>query len=116
MPGRGLQLFNIGVSTLAAIALAIAGNLDVASVLQVFGGWAIVSGVAQLVVALHQRRPQTGKQWSLLLAGGLSVISGVGFGITALGDDPRLDAIVMHAAAGGAILRHPGRPVVLEPS
>jgi uncharacterized membrane protein HdeD (DUF308 family) len=102
MPGRGLQLFNIGVSTLAAIALAIAGNIDVASVLLVFGGWAIVSGVAQLVAALHRHRPEKGKQWSLLLAGALSVIAGVGFGVTALGAGPRLDAIVMYAAAGGA--------------
>jgi uncharacterized membrane protein HdeD (DUF308 family) len=76
MPGRGLQLFDIGVSTLAAIALAIAGTLDLASVLQVFGGWAIVSDVAQQVAALRRRRPEMGEQWSLLLAGGLSVIAG----------------------------------------
>ena len=101
-PGRGLQLFNIGVSTLAAIALAIAGNIDVASVLLVFGGWAIVSGAAQLVAAVRRHRPEMGRQWSLLLAGALSVGAGVSFGITALGDDPRLDAIVMYAAAGGA--------------
>jgi hypothetical protein len=46
VPGRGLQLFNIAVSTFAAIALATAGNIDAASVLLVFGGWAIVSGGA----------------------------------------------------------------------
>jgi uncharacterized membrane protein HdeD (DUF308 family) len=86
MPGRGLQLFNIAV-TLAAIALAIAGNIDVPSVLLVFGGWAIVFGVAQLVAALHRHRPEMGKQWSLLLGGALSVLAGGGFGVTALGDD-----------------------------
>jgi uncharacterized membrane protein HdeD (DUF308 family) len=102
MPRRKLQLFNVGVSTLAAIALAIAANIGVTSVLQVFGGWAIVSGVAQLVGALRRRRPEMGKQWSLLLAGGLSVIAGVGFNIAALGDKPQLDALVMYAAAGGA--------------
>ncbi|MCH6164308.1 DUF308 domain-containing protein [Pseudonocardia alaniniphila] len=102
MPGRGLQLFNIAVSTLAAVALAIAGNIDVPSVLLVFGGWAIVSGVAQLVAALHRHRPEMGRQWSLLLAGALSVLAGGGFGVTALGDDPRLNAIVMYAGAGGA--------------
>jgi uncharacterized membrane protein HdeD (DUF308 family) len=102
MSGRGLQLFNIGVSTLAAIALGIAGNIDVASVLLAFGGWAILSGLAQLVATLHRRRPEMGRQWSLLLAGALSVGAGVSFGITALGDDPRLGAIVMYAAAGGA--------------
>jgi uncharacterized membrane protein HdeD (DUF308 family) len=50
----------------------------VASVLLVFGGWAIVSGVTQLVAALHRHRPEPGKQWSLLLAGALSVLVGGG--------------------------------------
>jgi uncharacterized membrane protein HdeD (DUF308 family) len=58
--------------------------------------------VAQLVAALRRHRFEMGRQWSLLLAGALSVIAGGTFGVTALGDDPRLDATVMYAAAGGA--------------
>jgi uncharacterized membrane protein HdeD (DUF308 family) len=74
----------------------------VASVLEVFGRWAIVSGVAQRVAALHLCRPaEMGKQWSLQLAGALSVIAGVGFVGTVFGTI-RAWTLVMYAAAGGA--------------
>jgi hypothetical protein len=101
-PGRTLQVFNIAVSTLTAFGLAIAGNVGVAEVLLVFGGWAVVAGVAQLVGALSRRRPEMNKQWSLVVAGSLSVVAGVVFTVMAFGQDPVLDDIAMYATGGGA--------------
>ena len=94
--------FGAATSTLAALALAIAGTGDVADVLHVFGVWATVSGVTQIVVALRRRDPTTGGQWPMLIAGGLSALVGVFYNLQALGADPQLNNLVTYAAAGGA--------------
>jgi uncharacterized membrane protein HdeD (DUF308 family) len=72
---RGLLGLNAAISALAAVAFAVAGTGTVANALAVFGVWAAVSGVAQVVVAIR-RRAQLGSQWPLLLAGALSTIGG----------------------------------------
>lgn len=60
---RRLLLAGAAVSALAAAALAIAATASVADVLAVFGVWALLSGAAQLVVALR-RRAQSGRSAS----------------------------------------------------
>jgi len=97
---RQLLLANAGSSIVAAVALGVAATGSVANVLVVFGVWAAVSGAAQLVVAIR-RRAQLGKQWPMLLAGGVSVIFGLAYIIAAAGDQPRLDMLVLYAATGG---------------
>ena len=67
----------------------------------VFGLWAIVSGLAQLTVALRRRSPELGRQWPLLIAGTLSVIAGGSYLPVALGGNPSLVALIMYTAAGG---------------
>ncbi len=69
--------------------------------LAVFGVWATVTGVAQVVVAL-QRRAVLGNQWPMLVAGGLSALVGLFYIGQALGDDPKLDVLSVYAAGGGA--------------
>jgi uncharacterized membrane protein HdeD (DUF308 family) len=59
---RQLLLANAAVSIVAAVALGVAATGTVANVLVVFGVWALLSGAAQLVVALR-RRAQLGNQW-----------------------------------------------------
>ncbi len=89
-----------GVSALAALGLAIAATGSVADVLHVFGAWAFLSGLAQIVVALR-RRAQLGIQWPMLIAGGLSTLAGIFYNVAAAGDDPELGPLVAYAAAGG---------------
>ena len=100
-PGRGLLQFNAASSALAAITLAAASAVGPAAVLHVFGLWAVVSGAAQVVVALRRRGPRTAGQWPMLLAGGLSVLAGVSYVLAAMGDDPRLGVLAVYAAGGG---------------
>jgi uncharacterized membrane protein HdeD (DUF308 family) len=97
---RTILLAGATTSALAAVALAVAATGSVANVLAVFGVWAIVSGAAQLVVALR-RRKQLGKQWPMRLAGGVSVLIGFGLIMASTGADPKLTMIAVYAATGG---------------
>lgn len=97
---RTLLRFDAAVSTVAAVALAVAATGTFADVLAVFGAWAVITGAAQLIVAVG-RRAQLGRQWPMRIAGGLSVVVGVFYAITAFGDDPRLDPLAVYAAGGG---------------
>ena len=99
-PARRLLLANAASSTVAAVALGVAATGSIANVLAVFGAWAAISGAAQVVVALR-RRAQFGNQWPMLLAGGVSVLFGVAYLITAGGTDPRLGMLAVYAATGG---------------
>jgi uncharacterized membrane protein HdeD (DUF308 family) len=97
---RQLLLANTAVSAVAAVALGVAATGSVANVLVVFGVWALLSGVAQLVVALR-RRARFGYQWPLLLAGGGSVVFGVMFLVLATTDRPTLMMLAAYALGGG---------------
>ncbi|MFI9834795.1 DUF308 domain-containing protein [Streptomyces sp. NPDC051913] len=98
---RRVTAFNGVLSTLAALAIGIAGAGDEASVLHVFGAWAIVSGAAQVVVGLRRRGPELGKQWPTLISGGLSFLVGITYNIQAAGDNPSLDVLSVYATGGG---------------
>ncbi|MFJ7497302.1 DUF308 domain-containing protein [Streptomyces sp. NPDC097727] len=100
-PERRVTLFNGVLSTVAAIAVGIAGAGGVQPVLHVFGAWAVLSGVAQVVVGIRRRGPELGKQWPMLIAGGLSVLVGAFYNIQAAGDDPSLDVLSVYATGGG---------------
>jgi uncharacterized membrane protein HdeD (DUF308 family) len=97
---RRLLLAGAAVSAIAATALAIAATGSVADVFAVFGVWAILSGAAQLVVALR-RRAQLGNQWPMLLAGVGSVGFGIAFVIASTRTDPELSMLAIYAAGGG---------------
>ncbi|MGV9454446.1 DUF308 domain-containing protein [Streptomyces sp. NPDC003635] len=98
---RRVTAFNGVLSTLAAVAVGIAGAGGVVPVLHVFGAWAVVSGAAQVVVGLQRRGPELGKQRPMLIAGGLSFLVGVFYNIQAAGDDPSLDVLSVYATGGG---------------
>jgi uncharacterized membrane protein HdeD (DUF308 family) len=98
---RRVTAFNGVLSTLAALAIGIAGAGDEASVLHVFGAWAIVSGAAQVVVGVRRRGPELGKQWPTLISGGLSFLVGITYNIQAAGDNPSLDVLSVYATGGG---------------
>jgi uncharacterized membrane protein HdeD (DUF308 family) len=99
-PARRLLELNVAVSLVAAVALGIAATGDIGDVFYVFGVWALLSGGAQLVVAIR-RRAQLGMQWPLLLAGAGSTLFGVAFLVMASADDPNLRMVAIYAAGGG---------------
>jgi uncharacterized membrane protein HdeD (DUF308 family) len=98
---RRVTLFNGVLSTVTAIGVGLAGAGGVEAVLHVFGAWAVVSGAAQVLVGLRRRGPELGKQWPVLIAGGLSFLVGIFYNVQALGDDPSLSALSTYATGGG---------------
>ncbi|EYT81812.1 DUF308 domain-containing protein [Streptomyces andamanensis] len=98
---RNVTAFNGVLSTLAAIAVGVAAAGGEAAVLATFGAWAVVSGAAQVTVGVRRRGPELGKQWPMLIAGGLSVLVGAFYVIQAAGDNPSLDVLSVYATGGG---------------
>jgi uncharacterized membrane protein HdeD (DUF308 family) len=96
---RQLLLAGAAVSAVAAVALGVAATGSVANVLAVFGVWAVISGAAQLVLAVR-RRAQLGEQWPMRIAGGVSVIAGVAYIIASTAHHPRLMVLVIYTATG----------------
>ena len=68
------QALNAAVSTVTALAVAIALGQSPHAVLAVFGAWAILSGLFQLVTGV--RRWRTGAQWAMVLSGAQSALAG----------------------------------------
>lgn len=97
-PLKGLYA-NIAVSSLATVGVAVASASGVADVLRVWGAWAVVSGLVQLLVGVA-RRPMGG-QWAMIVSGGISVLAGASFFRSASQDDPKLTALAGYAALGG---------------
>jgi uncharacterized membrane protein HdeD (DUF308 family) len=97
---RRLLELNAAVSAVAAVALGIAATGDEGDVLLVFGLWALLTGGAQLVVAIR-RRTILGMQWPLLLAGAGSTLFGIAFLVMSGSDDPELRMVAFYAAGGG---------------
>ncbi|WP_234535895.1 hypothetical protein [Streptomyces shenzhenensis] len=97
-PLKGLYA-NMAVSVFAAVGVAVAGTSGVADVLRVWGAWAVVSGLVQLLVGVA-RRPMGG-QWPMILSGGISVLAGASFIRSATQDDPSLTALAGYATLGG---------------
>lgn len=91
---------NIAVSLVAAAGIAVAtATTGIPGVLQVWGGWAIVSGIVQLVVGVGRRK--MGGQWPMILSGGLSVGAGTSFILMASQPNAALTNVAGYAAVGG---------------
>ncbi|GAB2810538.1 DUF308 domain-containing protein [Lentzea nigeriaca] len=95
---RGLYV-NIAVSLFAAAGLAVACTSGLPAVLRVWGAWAIVSGLVQLVVGVSRRK--MGGQWPMILSGGLSVLAGSSFVAMASAANPSLATLAGYATVGG---------------
>ncbi|MDB5148946.1 MAG: hypothetical protein JWQ57_2966 [Mucilaginibacter sp.] len=72
------QYTNAAISIVTTFAVAIAINKGVPAALVVFGAWALLTGLIQLVLGL-KRRKEFGGQWPMILSGGQSMIAGVSF-------------------------------------
>ena len=90
---------NIAVSLLAAVGVAVAGASGIPAVLRVWGAWAIVSGLVQLVVGASRRR--LGGQWPMIVSGAISVLAGGSFILAAARDGSSLTNLAGYAVLGG---------------
>jgi uncharacterized membrane protein HdeD (DUF308 family) len=97
-PARGLYV-NIAISLFAAAGVAIACASGVPDVLRVWGCWAIVSGLVQLLVGAGRRK--LGGQWPMILSGGISVLAGASFVAMASSANPSLTNVAGYAVLGG---------------
>jgi hypothetical protein len=68
------QALNAAISILTTIAVLFALGQSLHAVLAVFGVWAILSGLFQLVTAIHRRK--AGAQWAMILSGVQSMLAG----------------------------------------
>lgn len=89
---------NIAISLLAAVGLAVADASGIPAVLRVWGTWAIVAGLIQLIVGVTRRT--MGGQWPMIVSGGISVLAGGSFIATASADNPALTNAVGYAIPG----------------
>ena len=97
-PARGLYA-NIAISLLATAGLAAACASGTPAVLRVWGAWAILSGLVQLIVGVARRA--MGGQWPMILSGGISALAGASFIAGASAADPSLTNIAGYAVLGG---------------
>lgn len=68
------QLINVAVSLIVTVVAAYALFADTTWVLAVFGAWATLAGLLQLITAI--RRWKVGAQWAMVLSGGQSALVG----------------------------------------
>jgi uncharacterized membrane protein HdeD (DUF308 family) len=98
--GSAVGLYvNIAISTLATAGLAVALTSGIPAVLRVWGVWAALAGIVQLVVALRRRR--MGGQWAMIASGALSVLAGVSFFLMASRAGASLAGVAGYALLGG---------------
>ena len=98
---NGTQLLNVIVSTITAIAVAVALGKGMNSVLVVFGIWAGFAGILQLATGVR-RWTSYGAQWAMVLSGAQSALAGIFFVKMAGGPAPIGIATVAPYAGFGA--------------
>lgn len=92
-------VLNMVISSLAAIGLAVAATSGIPAALRVWGAWAVLAGIVQLIVGLRRRR--LGGQWAMILSGGISVLAGGSFIAGAGKDGASLTNLAGYAVLGG---------------
>jgi uncharacterized membrane protein HdeD (DUF308 family) len=96
---NGSQAINAAVSGITAIAVAaMLANMN--AVLGIFGAWAILAGLLQLLTAVRRWR-RAGAQWVMVLSGAQSALAGGLFIQRALGSaTPSIVDIAPYAGVG----------------
>jgi len=100
-PGAAVtgQRLTAVVSLAAAVAVGVATTSGLPAVLRVWGTWAVVAGLVQLVVAV--RRRGLGGQWPLIASGAVSALAGASFVAASTAAAPSLTSVAGYALAGG---------------
>jgi uncharacterized membrane protein HdeD (DUF308 family) len=90
---------NIAISVIAAVGLVFAVSSGIPAVLRVWGAWAVVAGLVQLIVAL--RRGKLGGQWAMIASGAISTLAGISFFLQAAAPQASLSNLAGYALLGG---------------
>ena len=97
------QAVNVAVSSGVTIAVFVALRSGDNPVLGIFGLWALLAGILQLLAALRRWRI-SGAQWAMVLSGGQSALAGAFFiALAGSASAPAAIAIVPGYAALGAL-------------
>lgn len=103
MAGTGatnrVGIVNVCLGLAAAVGMLIAVFSTVGTALLVFGGWALVSGAIQLVVAIRRWRA-VGAQWPMAISGGQSVLAGAVCAVTSVSPTSGLATVAGYSAFG----------------
>lgn len=95
------QMLNFVVSVVTAIAVAATLPHGMHAVLHIFGVWAVLSGLLQLITGLRRRKSH-GAQWAMILSGAQSGLAGAYMLSKAVGTAPVSIADIAPYAAFGA--------------
>ena len=96
------QAINLVVSLLTAVAVVAALGIGLKAVLVVFGVWAALSGVLQLLTAVRRWRT-AGAQWVMVLSGAQSALAGGFFIVSAQAAAPPVITAIAGYAGFGAL-------------
>lgn len=72
------QTVNLAISAITAASVGVALTVSMPAVIQVFGAWAILSGLLQLATGIRRWKLTSG-QWAMVLSGAQSVLAGAFF-------------------------------------
>lgn len=93
------QYINAAISAITTVAVGLALQKGIPEALIVFGVWAILTGLIQLILALG-RRKLLGGQWPMIISGGQSVLGGSSFILLAHDPTMGITSLAGYAAFG----------------
>lgn len=93
------QYVNAAISLITTAAVVWALQKSIPDALIVFGIWAILTGLIQLILALR-RRKLFGGQWPMIISGGQSMLGGSSFIILAHAPTSGINSLAGYAAFG----------------
>ena len=93
------QVVNVVIGILTTVGVALALQKGVPEALMVFGGWAFIAGLIQLVLGLR-RRKELGGQWPMIISGGQSMVAGISFILLAHSPSMGINSLAGYSAFG----------------
>jgi len=93
------QYVNMVIGILTTIGVALALQNGVSGALIVFGLWAIIAGLIQLILGLR-RRKELGGQWPMIISGGQSTLAGSAFIVMAHSPAMGINSLAGYSAFG----------------
>lgn len=93
------QYINGLISIITTIGVVVALQFGISEAIIVFGVWAILTGLIQLVLGLQRRKKLEG-QWPMIISGGQSVLAGAVFIATAHQPNQGINSLAGYAAFG----------------
>lgn len=93
------QYINAAISAITTVAVGLALQKGVPEALMVFGAWAILTGLIQLILGLS-RRKLLGGQWPMIISGGQSILGGTSFILLAHDPTMGITSLAGYAAFG----------------